>query len=403
MNNISNQEKGCCGQEKDSLPCGTEADLQPVSISPVEDIACCGPSIQQDDNPFGRAGYELCHYVEGFLNTPSGPVPKVMTDLKRVDIIGTILTRIGIGRNNYKISPGLYCVGNPGLDSPVFVTANYKLSFDALRKELTGVDAWILIVNTNSVNVWCAAGKGTFSSAEVVNRVKLTGLDNVVRHKTLVLPQLAATGVSAIQVEKDCGFKVNWGPVRARDIKAFLKRENRVETSMRQVTFSTRERMVLVPVELSFLPKPTLWILLAFFILSGIGTNIFSFHASWSRGLMAAAAYAAGIFAGTVVVPLLLPWIPGRAFSFKGVITGLLAGAGIVAAFWGKIETLEALALLICTAVVSSYLAMNFTGATPFTSPSGVEKEMRTAIPLQVAALLITIVTWVGSAFMKVT
>jgi hypothetical protein len=64
---------------------------------------------------------------------------------------------------------------------------------------------------------------------------------------------------------------------------------------------------------------------------------------------MAAAAYAAGIFAGTVVVPLLLPWIPGRAFSFKGVITGLLAGAGIVAAFWGKIETLEALALLICT------------------------------------------------------
>jgi hypothetical protein len=313
------------------------------------------------------------------------------------------LTRIGIGRNNYKISPGLYCVGNPGLDSPVFVTANYKLSFDALRKELTGVDAWILIVNTNSVNVWCAAGKGTFSSAEVVNRVKLTGLDNVVRHKTLVLPQLAATGVSAIQVEKDCGFKVNWGPVRARDIKAFLKRENRVETSMRQVTFSTRERMVLVPVELSFLPKPTLWILLAFFILSGIGTNIFSFHASWSRGLMAAAAYAAGIFAGTVVVPLLLPWIPGRAFSFKGVITGLLAGAGIVAAFWGKIETLEALALLICTAVVSSYLAMNFTGATPFTSPSGVEKEMRTAIPLQVAALLITIVTWVGSAFMKVT
>lgn len=403
MNNISNQEKGCCGQEKDALPCGTEADLQPVAKIPVEEIACCGRPIQPDDSRFGRAGYELCHFVEDFVKTPSGPVPKVMTDLNRVDTIGTILTRIGIGRTNYKISPGLYCVGNPGPDSPVFVTANYKLSFDTLRKELTDIDAWILIVNTNGVNVWCAAGKGTFSSEEVVNRVKLTRLENVVTHKALILPQLAATGVSAIQVEKNCGFKVNWGPVRARDIKKFLESENRAETSMRQVTFSVKERVVLVPVELSFLPKPTLWVLLALFILSGIGTGIFSFHASWNRGLMAAGAYAAGIFAGTVVVPLLLPWIPGRAFSLKGTVTGLLAGAGIVAAFWDKIETLEALALLICTAVVSSYLAMNFTGATPFTSPSGVEKEMRTAIPLQIAALLIVTVIWVGSAFIKVT
>ena len=403
MNNISNQNRGCCGQEKQPTSCDLETDLQPFATSPVEEIACCGHPIQPDNNRFGQAGYELSHFVESFVKTPSGPVPKVATDLKRTDIIGTILTRIGIGRNNYKISPGLYCVGNPEPDSPVLVTANYKLSFDALRKELTGIDAWILIVNTNGVNVWCAAGKGTFSTEEVVNRVKLTGLENVVTHKVLILPQLSATGVSATQVKKDCGFKVSWGPVRARDIKAFLKSKKRAETSMRQVTFSTKERMVLVPVELSFLPKPTLWVLLAVFILSGIGTDIFSFHASWNRGLMAVGAYAAGIFSGAVVAPILLPWLPGRAFSFKGAVTGLLAGAGIVVAFWDKIRTFEALALLICTAVVSSYLAMNFTGATPFTSPSGVEKEMRTAIPLQIAALLIFTVMWVGSAFIKVT
>jgi hypothetical protein len=42
---------------------------------------------------------------------------------------------------------------------------------------------------------------------------------------------------------------------------------------------------------------------------------------------------------------------------------------------------------------------MNFTGSTPFTSPSGVEKEMRKAIPLQASALLIAMIAWVGAAF----
>ena len=55
--------------------------------------------------------------------------------------------------------------------------------------------------------------------------------------------------------------------------------------------------------------------------------------------------------------------------------------------------------LFVFTVAVSSYLAMDFTGATPFTSPSGVEKEMRRAIPLQAAALLFVVIAWVGSAF----
>lgn len=399
MNELSNQSKKCCEQEKHSLSCGEETDLQPFATSSVQDEVCCGPPLEPESSRFARPGYELCHFVEDFVETPAGPVPKVMTVLKRMDINGTILARLGIGRNNYKISPGLYCVGRPGPDSPVLVTANYKLSFDTLRKELTGIDAWILVLDTRGVNVWCAAGKGTFSTAEVVRRVKQTVLNNVVRHRELILPQLAATGASARHVKKGCGFKVIWGPIRAGDIKKFLGNEKQADMSMRRVTFSINERLVLVPVELAFLTKPTLWMLLTVFVLSGIGTNIFSFQASWFRGLMAAAAYTAGIFAGAIAVPILLPWIPGRAFSFKGTITGLLAGIGVVGMLGDKIDRLEALALMMCTIVVSSYLAMNFTGATPFTSPSGVEKEMRRAIPLQVAAMLVAAVTWVGTAF----
>jgi hypothetical protein len=138
------------------------------------------------------------------------------------DHVGAFLVRVGIGRNNYKIAPGLYGVGNPGNDSPVLVTANYKLTFDTLRKELRGIDAWLLVLDTRGINVWCAAGKKTFSTEELVSRVRITELEKIVRHRELIVPQLGATGVAGYRVKKACGFKVIWGPIKARDIRSFL-------------------------------------------------------------------------------------------------------------------------------------------------------------------------------------
>ena len=42
---------------------------------------------------------------------------------------------------------------------------------------------------------------------------------------------------------------------------------------------------------------------------------------------------------------------------------------------------------------------MNFTGSTTFTSPSGVEQEMRKAIPAQAAALLAAAVCWLANSY----
>ena len=168
---------------------------------------------------------------------------------------------------------------------------------------------------------------------------------------------------------------------------------------MRKVTFSAKDRFILIPVELAQLPKPSLWILVAAFVLSGIGTSVFSFSAAWVRGSVLVIAYVAGILAGAIATPVLLPWVPGRSFAMKGSILGVLSGAGVVALFRGELKIFGALALMLCTTAISSYLAMNFTGSTPFTSPSGVEKEMRKALPLQAAALLLALAAWVGSAF----
>jgi hypothetical protein len=360
-------------------------NLQPSMPESIPDEVCCGAPAPPPGSPHERPGYELLPFVDDFMDTPVGPVPRVKTDLDLRDHLGTIAVRWAINRKSYKIAPGLYAVGTPDQNAPVLVTANYKLTFDVLRRQIGALNVWILVLDTRGINVWCAAGKDLFSTAEVIHRVQL--------------PQLAATGVSAQQVKKGSGFKVVWGPIRASDIKSFLENGLKADETMRRVTFAFMERMAVVPVEFSHLLKPTLWMLGGIFLLSGIDANLFSLAAVWPRGLMATLAYAAGILAGAVIAPALLPWIPGRSFALKGFITGICCGIGVMLIFHPKLQLWDSLAVMLCTATISSYLSMNFTGSTPFTSPSGVEKEMRKAIPLQALAGLIAVVAWIGSAF----
>jgi len=399
MVDLDRQNNECCCADSGNGLSSIQTGLQSFEETMQSEV-CCGSPPGPQSSSLEKPGYQLLRFVDNFKDTPCGPVPRVKTKLERSDHLGNLIARLGIKRDQYKIAPGLYCVGNPDQDSPVLVTANYKLTFDSLRQELTALDAWLLVLDTRGINVWCAAGKELFSTREVVNRVKQTGLNKVVGHNQLILPQLGATGVSAHQVKKASGFKVIWGPIRAKDILHFLAADNRLDKSMRQVTFSIGERTVLIPVELSHLPKPTFWVLLAVFFLSGIGTNVFSLNDAWYRGLLALSAYAGGILAGAVAAPILLPWLPGRAFALKGAHTGIIGGLVVVLLFKNGLIWLESLALLLITVAISSYLAMNFTGSTPFTSPSGVEKEMRRAIPLQAGAILVAIVAWITAGFL---
>jgi hypothetical protein len=372
------------------------------SCCEASDEPCCGPPAGPPSSAYERPGYDLCGFVADFMETAVQMVPRVHTHLNWHDRLGTVNVRLGFGRNNYKIAPGLYAVGNPDSSSVVLVTANYKLSFDHLRRNLDKINAWILVIDTRGINVWCAAGKGTFGTREVIQRVQRVRLDRVVEHRQLILPQLGATGVNGQEVKKGCGFEVVWGPVAAMDLPAFLSTGRKADGTMRKVTFTLTERAILVPVELTLLRKYLLWTLLGIFLASGIGPNLFSISFALQRGLLAIGATVTGIVAGAVVVPILLPWLPGRTFAIKGSVVGLVLGLITTLSMVQNphISIMSALGLILVTTTLSSYLAMNFTGSTPFTSPSGVEKEMRKAIPLQLAAALVAVVIWVGAGFM---
>jgi acetyl-CoA decarbonylase/synthase complex subunit gamma len=315
--------------------------------------------------------------------------------------------RWGIGRNNYRVDPGIYSLGQPDEKSPVLVSANYKLSFDALRQSLPGRHAWILVLDTDGVNVWCAAGKGTFGTAELVRRIELTSLADLVSHRTLIVPQLGAVGVAAREVKKCSGFKVVFGPVRAEDLPAFLDAGLKATPSMRRISFTFRDRLTLVPMELVPALRWSIPVLLALFALGGAGWWGYSFEAAWHNGLHLATAYAGALFAGAVATPLMLPWIPGRAFAVKGALVGLLwtltflALAGQPSSTFAPSTFWLPSAWVVALPAVAAFFAMTFTGSSTITSLSGVKKEMRFALPVQVGGALAGILLWTAGHFMK--
>lgn len=401
-------------KEQTKCGCGETPAQGPVSSSPGTACGCDAPVVREtpsccstDGNAREATVEATCEglprgrFINGCIDTPVGPKPCVTTRIGTRDVMGRWKMRWGIGRGGYRIAPGLYALGHPGADSIVLVTANYKMTFDALRRELTAMDAWILVLETYGINVWCAAGKGTFGTEEIVRRVKAVRLEEVVDHRRLILPQLGAPGVSAHEVRRGCGFHVAYGPVYARDIKLFLEDGMKTTPRMRRVEFPVLERIALMPVELVESIKPAAWAALALFLAAGIGPGFFSASAAWQRGGPAVIVLLEGILGGAVLTPLLLPWLPGKAFSAKGALVGGVLAALAVLFFGDSLGAERALPVLLALPAISSFVAMNFTGATPFTSPSGVEKEMRRAIPVQATLAILAMVTWVGEAFLR--
>lgn len=299
-------------------------------------------------------------------------IPAVTSEITTANRIDHFLARWGYKRSGHRVKPGLYQIGNPGADAPVFASANYSLSFDALRSNLKGMDAYILVLDTKGINVWCAAGKGTFGTDELVRRIESTALGQVVSHRTIIVPELGAPGIAAHEVKRRSGFTVKYGPVRAADLPEYLK-IGHATPKMRLVTFPLQDRVVLAPMELVHIALPAIIITILLWLLAGY---------------LAALAAITAVIAGTVLFPLLLPLLPTRDFSMKGLILGAIVAIPFSITYaetpglpeWALYA--GALVPLLIMPPVVGYLALNFTGSTPFTSRTGVRREIFRYIPV---------------------
>ncbi len=349
---------------------------------------CCGGTKPQlligCDEPDKK---DLPEWVIGWVSTPAGEAFRVSCDWRKADYWGAVRSRISAFRMQYRVDPGLYAVGEPGPESDVLVSANYKLSFDVLRRSLKGMDAWILVLDTRGINVWCAAGKGTFGTGELIHRVQRERLEEVVSHRRLILPQLGAPGIHAHLVKEETGFRVFYGPVRAGDIPAYIRAGYRAVPEMRRVRFGFLDRLVLTPMEINPVLKKAHVYVLAVLVVFGLSPSGVLFRNAWSGGEpFLLLGLIAGI-AGTFLTPVFLPLIPFRSFAVKGWIAGflsILACLPLLRSVAGRSPWLAAFALVFFPAL-SSYLALQFTGSTPYTGRSGVEKELKIAVPIYLA------------------
>jgi hypothetical protein len=316
----------------------------------------------------------------GKVVTAAGAVSRVSTELSSSDRWEHVRCRVSGFRNDYRVPPGLYAVGEPDRNSDVLVSANYKLSFDSLRRELRGLNAWVLVLDTKGINVWCAAGKGTFGTEELIRRIDLTHLAKIVEHRRLIVPQLGAPGVSGYRVSRATGFRVLFGPVQARDIVAYVNAGYKASRQMRTIRFSLVDRLILTPMEI--IPAMKKYPLYALLVL-----GIFGFQPSGIifrdalSGMPFLLLGLIAVLAGAFLTPLLLPVIPFRSFAVKGWLVGMLA-VSLAMLFLAPSSAVLLALTYVFFPLVSSYVALQFTGATTFTGMAGVKKELKFAVPV---------------------
>lgn len=206
---------------------------------------------------------------------------------------------------------GLRRIGNPGPDSPVLVACNFDLTVKRLVRILRGLDVWLLVGDSKGINVWCAAGGDEFNTHSVVSVVKTSGIADRVKHRTLILPQLAAPGVKAAEVRAQTGWKIKWGPVYAKDLPRYIGEHFKRTENMKRVKYGLIERL-----------DTALGIVFPVYLIGGIGFWIFSPQHFAEFLLVGAMAF--------LIFLSLCPWLPGRNGLKKAFFLDSVLFAGLV-------------------------------------------------------------------------
>lgn len=329
--------------------------------------------------------------IDHEIQAPGGMIKVVSSTVTQKERVMNALVRQGFKRNDYKIQPGLYAIGKPRPESDVFVTANYKLSFDALRQAEVN-NCWVMVLDTHGINVWCAAGKGTFSTIELARMIKKCQLENVINHNRIILPQLGAVGISAYKIKKMTGFEVVYGPVRARDLKRFKENDYTATRDMRTVSFGFADRALLTPLEFMQSLKYSLGVLLVVFIIGLLGSYQVSDLGALVPHLLVIILTSV---LGSVVFPLLFPLLKGRWFTVKALpLTLAWTCLALILANRFRLGFYEGAGLILMGMALVEAHALNFTGATPVASYNETKKETLGVVPYLIAVFVLGLIVY---------
>ncbi|MFX1319909.1 MAG: HgcAB-like fusion protein [Promethearchaeota archaeon] len=270
--------------------------------------------------------------------------PTVHVGSRMKYVAETIFRWVGV-----PITPGYIAVGQPSDESPVLVTCNYDLTVRRVLKTLqhAQVDCFLLVAPTRGINVWCASCGGDFTAHSVIAAIKLSGINNLVQHRHLFLPQLAAPGVDPDVIKEETGWSAQFGPVKAKDIPTYLKNGAQKTEAIRTVRFPVSKRLEmasLYAIIISLLAIPISLIFAPPKLLTTLGII-------W---LLICGAY------------LLSPYLPSRSGFVKTLVYGICAiSVVLLVALYTTGSLLGLPWELLLTILVLLILGVDFNGMTP--------------------------------------
>jgi acetyl-CoA decarbonylase/synthase, CODH/ACS complex subunit gamma len=152
----------------------------------------------------------------------------VTRSLSKPEMMAALVMRQNIYTDPQKpiqITPGLYQIGTPGRNDPVFITVNFSLTYFTLQGylEATRRSCWLLIVDTEGMSVLTAVAAGKLNETIVKDAITQFKLSDEVDHRTVIIPGYASP--LSGRIEEVTGWKVIVGPRDAAEISEFIEEE----------------------------------------------------------------------------------------------------------------------------------------------------------------------------------
>lgn len=291
----------------------------------------------------------------------------------------------------FPIRTGLFRIGNPGRQSPVFLTCNFDLTVRRVRRALRGLDCFLLVAPSHGINVWCAAAGGHLTANEVASVIKTSGISELVDHRRLILPQLAAPGIERKAVEERTGWRALFGPVRAVDIPAYVANHYKKTPEMRKVRFPLAERLemaVMWAFPISIVPLVPLliwwpWLVLPF-LAAVWGIALFTFGAfPWLPGQPTGAEAARSEHGDRLRWARYLIIFDPRLRASLSVLLLFFAGLAAYVWFAGEWEWSSLAGWGLAGLAITLLISLDLTGSTPIYK-SGLHEERLLSVALDV-------------------
>ena len=288
-------------------------------------------------------------------------------------------------QRTYAVEPGLYYTGERyDLQAPLLVTGNYLLSVLLLLRATRGLSMRLLVVDSDGINVWCASGKGRFSTKVIADQLERydRALLGDEKRPTLVLPKLSLAGVDLAALRR-LGVRPLLGPIYAQNLSAWLAEKPLRSCDTDLVDFNLRSRLFCwLPGLVQYLGY-SLGVLLALYALELLGGPVAPL------GLVPLVAVLGSAY------PLLVPWIAGGRFAIMGLWLGVLVSLGLVGlAGMGWLAWAPLASAVPFTVAMSIFVGLSFTGNSAVSNYSLVRKEIAHFLPVDLLLFIAAFVAY---------